>query len=224
MNSIREEYFSHLDLQFKKMSSFFSRQLSVTENYLKGDIPDDLKAEMKNNEEEIDRLEVLLRKEIVTIIGLQSPRAADLRRIIACYDIIGDLERMADLLCGISRRLYRLYENNTVYEAYRMEIVKIFSMAEKMAQNAIFAFRCENNQMARKVIADDTEVDLLTARIHQKLLTYEGRMDPLSVEHLLYLGRILYNIERIGDGATNIAEATIFLTDGKDIKHQNRDQ
>ena len=35
----------------------------------------------------------------------------------------------------------------------------------------------------------------------------------------LNIGRISYNIERVGDSATNIAEAVIFLTEGKDIKH-----
>ena len=38
----------------------------------------------------------------------------------------------------------------------------------------------------------------------------------------LCINSISYNIERIGDNAINIAEAAIYLIEGKNIKHWNK--
>ena len=40
-----------------------------------------------------------------------------------------------------------------------------------------------------------------------------------EVTDALCINSMAYNIERIGDNATNIAEAAIYLIEGKNIKH-----
>ena len=42
------------------------------------------------------------------------------------------------------------------------------------------------------------------------------------MEGILSVFGIANNLERIGDQATNIAEAVIFVTEGKDIKHTDK--
>ena len=43
-----------------------------------------------------------------------------------------------------------------------------------------------------------------------------------EMEGMLSVFGIANNLERIGDQATNIAEAVIFVTEGKDIKHTDK--
>ncbi|MBP8628192.1 MAG: phosphate uptake regulator PhoU, partial [Paludibacteraceae bacterium] len=87
-------------------------------------------------------------------------------------------------------------------------------------QNAIFAFLREDQDIAKNVIASDDIVDKLHADLQKKMLSMTiPEKYPHMLADSLNIGRISYNIERVGDSATNIAEAVIFLTEGKDIKH-----
>lgn len=97
----------------------------------------------------------------------------------------------------------------------------MLSLTESMTQNAIFAFTCEDIQLAKETIETDDQVDELHHFIGQHLPTqgFDKILSQQEVTDALCINSMAYNIERIGDNATNIAEAAIYLIEGKNIKH-----
>ncbi|MFA6873893.1 MAG: PhoU domain-containing protein, partial [Bacteroidaceae bacterium] len=92
-----------------------------------------------------------------------------------------------------------------------------------MIENSIRSFSEENNELARETIESDDAVDSLYYNITKSShLDFAGRvLNEQQLNDLICVNSIAYNIERIGDNATNIAEAAIFVTEGRDIKHTN---
>lgn len=220
MNTIRQEYLNRLNEEFKNMSDTLIEQLELLSLQIKGNNDTNLFEKIKINEKSINKSEVIIREEIVNTIVLNSPKASDLRRIIAYFDMIGDIERAADLLYNTSKRMTELFEKDSLYELYQSDVTFLYEKANNMIQNAIFAFLREDQDIAKNVIASDDIVDKLHADLQKKMLSMTiPEKYPHMLADSLNIGRISYNIERVGDSATNIAEAVIFLTEGKDIKH-----
>ena len=220
MNTIRQEYLNRLNEEFKNMSDTLIEQLELLSLQIKGNNDTNLFEKIKINEKSINKSEVIIREEIVNTIVLNSPKASDLRRIIAYFDMIGDMERAADLLYNTSKRMTELFEKDSLYELYQSDVTFLYEKANNMIQNAIFAFLREDQDIAKNVIASDDIVDKLHADLQKKILSMTiPEKYPHMLADSLNIGRISYNIERVGDSATNIAEAVIFLTEGKDIKH-----
>ena len=220
MNTIRQEYLNRLNEEFKNMSDTLIEQLELLSLQIKGNNDTNLFEKIKINEKSINKSEVIIREEIVSTIVLNSPKASDLRRIIAYFDMIGDMERAADLLYNTSKRMTELFEKDSLYELYQSDVTFLYEKANNMIQNAIFAFLREDQDIAKNVIASDDIVDKLHADLQKKMLSMTiPEKYPHMLADSLNIGRISYNIERVGDSATNIAEAVIFLTEGKDIKH-----
>ena len=222
MNTIRQEYLNRLNEEFKNMSDTLIEQLELLSLQIKGNNDTNLFEKIKINEKSINKSEVIIREEIVNTIVLNSPKASDLRRIIAYFDMIGDMERAADLLYNTSKRMTELFEKDSLYELYQSDVTFLYEKANNMIQNAIFAFLREDQDIAKNVIASDDIVDKLHADLQKKMLSMTiPEKYPHMLADSLNIGRISYNIERVGDSATNIAEAVIFLTEGKDIKHNH---
>ena len=97
----------------------------------------------------------------------------------------------------------------------------MLTLTENMTQNAIFAFTCEDARLARDTIEMDNLVDACFHKIGSTLpQDCSGRpLDSQQITDALSINSMSYNIERIGDNATNIAEAAIYLMEGKNIKH-----
>ena len=91
----------------------------------------------------------------------------------------------------------------------------------EMIKNAIFAFTCEDEELARQIIAQDDAVDANHREITQSIpRLFAGQtMTEQDMSDAQAISNMSYNIERIGDNATNIAETAIYLMDGKNAKH-----
>lgn len=220
MNTIREDYLLRLVDEFKNMSDLVILQIDLVKQLFIDKITPDKLEKIKANELELDRFEITLRSDIINSLVLQAPRASDLRRIISYMDMITDLERIGDLLYSVSKKISKIHSKEKVYSHLRSDIVKLYVLATSMVKNAIASFIYENSEMARKVIDSDDEVDNLNWVIQRELFSLNNSEKSTAfIEEILSLGRIIYNIERIGDSSTNICEAVIFLTEGIDIKH-----
>lgn len=180
--------------------------------------------EINTNEGIIDSLEVKIRSEVISSIVLYNPRAIDLRKIIAYYDMTAYIERIGDHLLNVAEELNTINRQGVMFKKISADVENLFGIVELMTQNAIFAFACEDNELAKKTIVDDDKADDVNAAIMKQLtvLGAERVISEIEVRDLLQIGALSYNLERIGDNATNIAEAAIYITEGKDIKHHNK--
>lgn len=226
MTTLKEKVFSRINEDFQVLAKIVIQQLNLTKQMLDDNQNSELHTEINNNERIIDSLEVKIRDEVINTIVLYSPRATNLRMIISYYDMTAYLERIGDLILNISNFLKRTAVHEALFGEYKNELVKMLSLTENMTQNAIFAFTCEDIQLAKATIELDDQVDNLHHEIGNRLPVNctDKKLSRQEMTDALCINSMAYNIERIGDNATNIAEAAIYLIEGKNIKHQDKKQ
>ena len=132
------------------------------------------------------------------------------------YRINNDLERLGDQAVNIAESAAELHSSPVL-----KLVPELFTMKEAaliMLQDAIIAFTGEDFILSRQVCDADNKVDDYNRLIYKKIASLI-RENPSQTELYLHILRVAKNLERIGDLSTNIAEDTIFLVQGKVIKH-----
>ena len=208
MPTLKEKVFSRITEDFQVLAKIVIRQLNLTKQLMDDNHKEEIYTEINNNERIIDSIEVKIRNEVINMIVLYSPRTA--------Y-----LERIGDLILNVSHFMKKIAVDDCLFTTYKKDLLKMLSLTESMTQNAIFAFTCEDIQLAKETIETDDQVDELHHFIGQHLPTqcFDKILSQQEVTDALCINSMAYNIERIGDNATNIAEAAIYLIEGKNIKH-----
>lgn len=221
MPTLKEKEFSRITEDFQVLAKIVIRQLNLTKQLMDDNHKEEIYTEINNNERIIDSIEVKIRNEVINMIVLYSPRATNLRMIISYYDMTAYLERIGDLILNVSHFMKKIAVDDCLFTTYKKDLLKMLSLTESMTQNAIFAFTCEDIQLAKETIETDDQVDELHHFIGQHLPTqcFDKILSQQEVTDALCINSMAYNIERIGDNATNIAEAAIYLIEGKNIKH-----
>jgi phosphate transport system protein len=90
--------------------------------------------------------------------------------------------------------------------------------AQRMVKESLDAFVARDTELARRVCAEDSEVDALKEQIFRELLTFMME-DPRTIPRAIRLILISRFLERLADHATNIAEMVIYLVDAKMVRH-----
>ena len=169
-----------------------------------------------DEDDEIDRMEVDVEEEVLKILALYHPVAADLRFVIAALKINNDLERMGDLAQNIAKRVVFL----TKCEQFDLP-VEFRNMATKtqaMVKQCLDALVNSDPELARRVRDADDEVDELRREI-QDQITRQIELHPDRAECLLRLTSVARHLERLADMATNVAEDVIYMVDGEIVRH-----
>lgn len=209
---------------FELLSRTAMTQMQIATKLFHDNTIEQLFEEAESNEIIMDRLEVKVREEVVFTIFQFNPIAADLRKIITYQDITTNLERVGDILLNVIHYLKETDLSTPDYAPIKKMINKMIEYTSEMLRNAIFSFSNEDSKMAYKVIEEDDKVDELFYKISISLHeAFDGKMlNKDNIKNIINANAISYNLERIGDSATNIAEAAIYLTEGKDIRHGNK--
>lgn len=176
----------------------------------------ELASQVLEDEKLINQLEIEIDEKGHALFALAQPVAGDLRLLTMILKINTDLERMGDHAVNIAQRSEGLLKEPPLQSDFRLE--EMTGYAQRMVRDALDCFMNENMELARKVLESDDKIDELNDRLYEEMA---GRMekDPASVRralHLLIIGR---NLERIADLANNIAEDTIYLKQGKEVRH-----
>ena len=160
----------------------------------------------------IDRRQYDLEDKALLLIARQAPMAADLRMISAVISIASELERIGDYSEGIAKITIR-GANEPLLKPL-IDVPRMAELAQRMLREAVDAFVNRDVEAARKLVAEEAEVDELTTQVQNELLSYMLR-DPRNVERALHLIFVAHNLERVADRTTNIAERLIFLVTGE---------
>jgi phosphate transport system protein len=166
----------------------------------------------------IDQMELDIDQQTIELIAKMQPAAVDLRFVAAVMKITPELERMADLAVDVCERAIEL--NREPQLKPLIDIPRLARMAQDMVRQALDAFVRRDAVLARKVIAQDDDVDLITEQSFRELLTYMLE-DSRNISRAIRLTFIGKYFERIADSATNICEMVVYLAEGKVIKHGN---
>jgi phosphate transport system protein len=176
----------------------------------------DLAREVVKRDHLINALDVGIDEECVRLIALRQPMARDLRFITTTMKITTDLERMGDLAVNIAERAIELNDEPQLKPF--VNIPKMAEITQSMVRDALDSFVTGCSRLPYEVIKRDDEVDELTVRNFEELLSFmirDPKIIPLAVKRT-YIAKYL---ERIADHATNIAEMIIYMCKGKIIRH-----
>jgi len=168
------------------------------------------------NEDRINHLEVEVDELAVRLLALQQPMARDLRFLTAAIKINTDLERMGDLAVNIVERALALMHRQPIKPL--IDIPRMASIVESMVRKSLDAFVKREPDLARSVLLSDDIVDRLRDSVHTELVSFM-QADPSVIPQALDLILVSRHLERIADHATNIAEDTLFLVKGVDVRH-----
>ncbi|HET6556014.1 MAG TPA: PhoU domain-containing protein [Prolixibacteraceae bacterium] len=186
-----------------------------------GQLPgkEQLKA-LKENEKKINRTEVKISEKIVHAIALYQPVASEIRNLIACYRIVISLERMGDLSISIAKQLSRI-NNQEVYSSLSGHISKMMDLSIEMARNSMLSFINHDTELALGAIQSESVVDDFNHRMLNKVAERADLVagDKNIMVSFINIKEMVSHIERISDHAANIAEASIYAHEGKDIRH-----
>ncbi len=160
----------------------------------------------------IDRRQYDLEDKALLLIARQAPMAADLRMISAVISIASELERIGDYSEGIAKITIR-GANEPLLKPL-IDVPRMAELAQRMLRESVDAFVNRDIEAARKLVAEEAEVDELTTQVQNELLSYMLR-DPRNIERALHLIFVAHNLERVADRTTNIAERLIFLVTGE---------
>ena len=176
----------------------------------------DLARKVRSGDAEIDQMQLDLENECMRLLALGSPVASDLRMILTAMRVSNELERIADMCKGISKRVIRLVEAGNY--RYPAALVQMAEGALAMLRDVLVAFSNEDIKLCLEIRKADNYID----RLNREVVAWAREWIEQDVEksgaaiELLAVGQ---RIERLADIVTAIAEDTVFLVEGRLVRH-----
>lgn len=222
----KHEVIAEILSDYEKLANMVLNQLDVVKKLISNVDPlpkkDQLK-ELKDNESKINKLEVKISEKIINAIALYQPVASEVRNLIACYRIVISLERIGDLSISIAKQWNRI-ENLEVYSSLSGFISKMMDLSNDMARSSMLSFINKDMELAMWTIKSESIVDEFNHKMLKKVAerAYFVAEDKNLLISFINIKEMVSNIERISDHAANIAEASIYAFEGKDIRHHRK--
>ena len=175
-----------------------------------------LAQEVIDRDARVNAYDIEVDEKCVELLALHQPAAGDLRFITTAMKIVTYLERIGDQAVNIAQRSLELNAEPQL-KPY-IDLPRMAERAQAMVKESLDAFVARDTELARRVRAEDDEVDALKEQIFRELLTFMME-DPRSIPRAIRLILISRCMERVADHATNIAEMVIYLVEGKMVRH-----
>jgi len=184
--------------------ALFDGELSLGESVIDGD-------------REIDLKEVELEEECLRVLALNQPVAKDLRFVVAVLKITDDLERIGDLAAKVAERAvhYRVTGSADIPPV----MMQLRESMTWMLANSIASFIDGRSELARRVHAEDREVNRAHAEVVAQLTRSLATASGAEASRLLDLLTISQSIERAADHTKNIVEDVLYMVEGEIVRH-----
>jgi len=170
------------------------------------------------NEAKVNQLEMQIDFELSTIIARRQPTAVDLRLLVAISKMIANLERVGDEAARIARTVTRLIDSGISSRLPIGDLAYEADLAIAQLRKALDAFARMDVSRALEVLKHDDEIDQEFDGLMRKLITFMME-DPRTISSCIDLVFVAKAIERVGDHAKNLAEVTIYVVHGTDVRH-----
>jgi phosphate transport system protein len=227
MNIKKENAIHGVIDKFSEYSNLILHQITLLEKVFSSGtlvISEELMDDIKKNEEKSDQFEIKLSEKIIDTIVLQQPLASDLRKLMACYQMVINLERIGDLVVNIINFIPKI-KDLEIFSQMTDVIYNMLIVAKNMVQKSILSFTNSDREYAIWTIKNDSVVDEMNHKLVKKAISRTNL--PEETRQLLltfiHINSIISSIERIADHATNVAEASVYALDGTDIRHQHNE-
>jgi phosphate transport system protein len=171
-------------------------------------------------EAEVNNFELELDHDISSVIGRRQPTARDLRLLMAMSRTTGNLERAGDEVTKMARMVQSIIQSGEARSLPTSELRSASELASGLLRKSLDAIARLDIHMALSIIKEDDLIDQEYNGFLRKLMTYIME-DPRTISASLNLLFLAKAIERVGDHAKNIAESTIYVVKGEDVRHSS---
>ncbi|MBN2225557.1 MAG: phosphate signaling complex protein PhoU [Deltaproteobacteria bacterium] len=211
-----EERIVHLKRDIVSFASLVEKMIESSVDGLVKKNRSILKEVVDVMEPRANNCEIDIDEQCITLIARFQPKARELRTILMIMQINKDIERMGDHAVNIAESALFLIERPQVKPL--IDTPRMAQISINMLKDSITSFVDENPALAQSVFERDNDVDNLGEQILRELITFMTS-DPTTIERSLHILRIARELERIADLSTNMCEDTIFIVQGRVIKH-----
>ncbi len=176
---------------------------------------------IKDREEQINRMELEIEKQVENVFALFNPVAIDLRFLLSILRIIYNLERIGDSTKSIAKfvikKKFILDEDiiNTI------GLNEIYEAAFKSVLLAKEAFEKEDVKVAYRLAEKNSDLEEGCDDAQIKIADYIRR-SPEKIDHGLSILSLIRKIERMEGQSRNIAREIIFYLEAKILRHQGK--
>jgi phosphate transport system protein len=165
----------------------------------------------------IDAMQRNIEKKAIETIARRQPVAGDLREIVGILRIANEIERIGDLAKNIGKRIIAINGNGEDVSRKSMRgVCRMAALMLAQLRDVLDSFACRDVAKAVEVWMRDQDIDRLCTSLSQELLAYmmENSVAMSFGAHLMFCAK---NLERMGDHATNIAEAVHYMVKGETL-------
>lgn len=216
---------SHIDHHFDEALDGLKKQVLLMGSKVV-EMVDDCVTALRNNDtgltepiieadRAVDALEIAIDEQCLQLLARYQPAASDLRFITRGLKIVTDLERIGDLAVNFAQRVDDIVENGGFAE---FDISGMTQYIQKMLKTSLDAFVAGDTKKAEEVLKSEETADEMTRKFVNELMEMSIAKTK-GVKICFPMISIVRYLERIADHSTNIAEITIFMAKGRDIRH-----
>ena len=183
----------------------------------------ELAEQVSATESQVNTMEVDIDHDLSSIIARRQPTARDLRLLIAISKTTANLERAGDEADKIARMVKSIIESGAARNLPASDVRVASELASALLRKSLDAFARLDANMALSILKEDDAIDREFDGFVRKLITYMME-DPRTISPSLDLLFLAKAVERIGDHSKNIAECTIYVVKGADVRHTPMEQ
>jgi len=172
----------------------------------------DLARSVIAGDDEIDRSYLAIETDVLGVLALQSPVAADLRLVSAILHSCLHLERIGDQAVNVAK-IFLATEGLPSSDTLRGQIGEMGDIVVAMIATAMDAFARRDLASCERLPAMDDPVDRLNRATHLEALKLAD--DPRALDWGMHMNMAARALERVGDNAVDIGEQVGFLITGE---------
>jgi phosphate transport system protein len=168
-----------------------------------------------NADATIDNMQRAVEERAIETIARRQPVAIDLRQVVGILRIANELERIGDLAKNIGKRIIAINGEDMPRRSLR-GVSHMASLMLAQLRDVLDSFARRDAAKAIEVWTRDQDVDRLYTSLFRELLVHMTE-NPVTVTFGIHLLFCTKNLERMGDHATNIAEAVYYMVNGQSL-------
>lgn len=209
--------------EFPQLEAELSRMAALVESQLQGAITaferrDVATAEsLIGNDARIDVFDRDIETKVMAALASQNLSIDAVREATTIMKLSGELERVGDLAKNVAKRTLVISREAPARPI--LGVVRMGRASLRQFSDILNAYSARNLDAAFAVWGADDELDELYNSVFQEILAAMME-DPMRVNACTHLVFTAKNFERVGDHATNIAEAIHFLVTGSPIMEE----
>ncbi|HET7928588.1 MAG TPA: phosphate signaling complex protein PhoU [Actinomycetota bacterium] len=163
-------------------------------------------------DDEIDRLYIDLDQQMLSLLALQAPVAADLRLISVVIHSSLHLERIGDQAVNVAK-MQQVTRHLPANETILQQIGEMGHIVVEMVRVAMDALRRRDLELSLRLPKMDDPVDRLNRNMHFEVAKLAD--EPRALEWGMHMNLAARALERVGDNAVDIGEQVAFLVSGE---------